>query len=266
MLKLLVLATLLTVALRLWFLHFEGRTLYYPMRPWEATPADAGLKFQEITLQSADGVRLSAWYIPNPRGTFTLLYLHGNAGNISHRVFAVPFFYKMGLSTFLLDYRGYGKSEGRPSEKAFYADARTAYDHVRNVLRTDPQRIILFGESLGGAVALELANQVPVRCVICDGTFSSALDMGRIYFPFLPVRWLITQKYDSATMAANLHVPKWFVHSRQDQIVPFKLGERLFAAACAPKEFVERSGDHSNYLADPVVYERLLKVITSPAK
>jgi fermentation-respiration switch protein FrsA (DUF1100 family) len=236
------------------------------LREWEGTPEDAGLKYENITLKAKDGVNLNAWYIPHPRSTHTLLYFHGNAGNISHRIFALPFFHRMGMSVFFLEYRGYGKSEGRPSEKAFYADARSAYEYLRDSLRMPQDKIVLFGESLGGAVALDLATEVPVGAIICDGTFSSTLDMGKIYFPYTPLRWIISQKYDSVPKVRNISAPKFFVHSRQDQIVPFALGEKLYAQACHPKEFIARTGDHSNYLEDPAVYEGLFKKILSSSK
>lgn len=252
----------IVAGLRLWFYFFEGRTLYYPMNYLEATPADLGIPFEEGEFKASDGVSLHGWYLPSEaRGAKTILFLHGNAGNISHRLQPLALFHKLGLAVLILDYRGYGKSGGKPSEKGLYRDAAAAYEYLLRVKKTEPTNIILFGESLGGAVAIELASKVPVGAVVCEGTFSSALDMGNAYFPFLPIRLLLTQKYDAASKAGRLSVPKIFIHSRQDEIVPYPLARKLFEAAQQPKEFVERSGGHNNYLDDPRVYERVFRSI-----
>ena len=262
MVKYFFILLILIIAVRLWFYSFEAKTIYYPTRPWEGTPADFGMPYEDLTLRSADETKLNAWYLPKAGSDCTVLFLHGNAGNISNRLPDLAFFHKLNLSTMILEYRGYGKSEGKPSEKGLYQDARAAFDYLILRKNMDPHTIVLFGESLGGAVAIELASRVSVMALICEGSFSSLHDMGKTYFPYLPMRWLLTQKYDSLSKVAKIHGPKFFIHSRNDEIVPFALGKKLFDAATAPKEFIVRSGGHNDYITDPKAYETVFKKIT----
>jgi uncharacterized protein len=261
MLKTLVLVVSLLVGVRLYFYYFEKKTLYYPMQELELTPNAIGLPFENIALEASDGTALHAWYLPKDGAAHTVLFFHGNAGNISHRLATLALFNRMNLSTFIVDYRGYGTSEGQPSEKGFYKDAHAAYDYVHKHIEQDSNHIILFGESLGCAVAVDLATQRPAAAIVLESSFSSCADMGKAHFPYLPIRLILTQKFDAQSKIASVHVPKYFIHSRSDEIVPFALGKKLFEAAADPKEFLERPGGHNNYLLDPSVYAEVFRKI-----
>ncbi len=263
MAKFLIFIVFLAVVGRVWFYQFERKNVFYPSRDWDETPTLYRIPFEDITIKTPDNVRLSAWYVPAPKGEYHILFFHGNAGNISNRTHALAFFYKLNFSTLILDYRGYGKSGWFPTEKGVYKDALAAYNYLCEEKKVSPDKIILFGESLGGAVAVDLATKVPVRAVICEDTFSSMLDIGRVYYPFLPLRWLVTQKFDSCAKIGKVTAPKYIIHSREDELIPFRLGVKLYQSAAPPKEFVERPGGHNEYLQDPAVIEGILKKITS---
>lgn len=237
------------VALRYFLLLFERANLYFPTRPIEATPREIGLAYEEVRLTTADGVRISGWYIPAappaPRRR-AVLFFHGNAGNISHRLQTIAVFHDLGLDTLIIDYRGYGRSGGRPSEKGLYLDAEAAYDWLRARPETDPGAIVAFGRSLGGAVAIELARRRRLSALIVESAFASTAEIGGEVLPFLPVRLLVTQRFDSIGKVGSIRVPKLFLHGVDDEIIPFSHGERLFAAAAEPKRFVALAGGHND--------------------
>ncbi len=166
MLKYGVLFLIAIIGLRLWFYSFETKTIYYPTRPWEGAPSDVGIAFENLTLRAADGTQLNAWFVPKAGNEHTALFLHGNAGNISNRLPDLVAFHKLNLATMIVEYRGYGKSQGKPSEKGLYPDTRAAYVYLILTKRNDHHTIDLIGESLGGAVAIELASKVPVTAVL----------------------------------------------------------------------------------------------------
>lgn len=221
------------------FIYFPEK---YPAGVWD--PRAVGLPVQDVALAAADGVKLHAWHLPVDGADWTILYLHGNAGNITHRIPMLHFFSEVPASVLLLSYRGYGKSEGEPSEAGLYADARAAYDWLVAVRRVPANRIALFGESIGGAVAVELAGQVEVGALITQSAFASIKDMTGQVIPLLPVHWIMRHRYDNIGKVAALKMPKLFVHGRADEIVPFEQGQRLFEAAAEPKEayVLERAG------------------------
>ncbi len=219
--------------------------LYYPMRDIDATPQDRGLSFEEVTLRTGDGLDISAWYVPAPDERAVLLFCHGNAGNISHRLDSILIFHNLGLSVMIFDYRGYGKSQGSPSEKGTYRDAEAAWDYIVNQKNIDPERVILFGRSLGGAIAAELAVRHKAGALIIESGFTSVPDVGKRMFPYLPVRLLARYNYNTAEKAGNAPVPKLIIHSPEDEIMPFEHGTSLFERAAEPKEFLEIGGGHN---------------------
>jgi len=223
----------------------QAKMLYFPVRQIDATPADVNLPFDEITLQTADGVHISAWYIPSPQTRGFLVFCHGNAGNISHRLDSIRLFHEMKLSVLIFDYRGYGKSEGEPTEKGMYLDAEAAYDFLVTVKGAVPSRIIVFGRSLGSAVAAELAMRRTAGALIIESGFTSVPDLGRKFFPHMPVKLISRFHYATIDKVGRLHLPKLFIHSPEDEIVPYAQGRELFAAAGAPKEFLTIHGDHN---------------------
>ncbi len=235
----------------------EPSMIYYPMREIEGTPDQAGLKFEDVWLTASDGVKIHGWFVP-AAGTAatTILFLHGNAGNISHRLEKLAIFHKLGAATFIIDYRGYGRSDARqPDEQGTYRDAQAAYDWL--VKRGSP--IILYGESLGTAVAVDLAIKVPVAGVIIEEPFTSIADVGQKMFPFLPVRLIAKTKYDSLSKMPKLRAPLLILHSRDDEMFPFSYAERLLAAAPEPKRLVELHGSHNDaFLVSAVVYRQAL--------
>ena len=225
--------------------YFERKGIYYPIKGIDSTPADCGLKYEDVFFVTEDGLKLNGWFIPQERPRGTLLFCHGNAGNISHRLEIIKIFHKIDLNVFIFDYRGYGRSQGAPSEKGLYEDAQAAYRSLLGREDINKEKIVIYGKSIGANVAIDLASKVKVAALISESGFSSAYDMGRRLFPYLPVKWIITIKYDALTKIKDIHIPKLIIHSRDDEIVPFDLGEKLFKAAHEPKEFYEMRGGHN---------------------
>ncbi len=224
----------------------QDRLVYFPVRELVATPRDRGLDYEELNLLTEDGVRLHGWFIPAPDARAVLLYFHGNAGNISHRLDRIALFQRLGLSVLIVDYRGYGRSAGRPSEAGTYRDATAAWRYLTVERRVAPDNIVLFGRSLGAAVAAWLATQVAPGAVILDSGFTSVPAFGAQIYPWLPVRWLARFDYPTKAYLANIHRPVLVIHSRADDIIPFREGEELYAAANAPKQFLEIRGGHND--------------------
>lgn len=228
----------------------QSRLLYYPNEPSrtiETTPADIGLPFDPVQLTTRDGIQLHAWFVPvqAPRGT--LLFSHGNAGNISHRLDSVSLFHSLGLNVLIYDYRGYGESEGTPTEAGTYLDVQAAWDHLLEARMIAPQEIIIFGRSLGVAIAAKLASQVPSAGVILESGFTSVADMAASLYPWLPgVRPLVRNRYDNLEKIEQISSPLLVVHSREDEVIPYSHGEQLFARAKEPKQFMELHGSHND--------------------
>jgi fermentation-respiration switch protein FrsA (DUF1100 family) len=228
---------------------FQERMVFLagmPGRALEATPARAGLAFEDVSIVTADGVRLHGWFVPAPGARASLLFLHGNAGNISHRLDSVMLFHQLGLDVLIIDYRGYGRSEGAPTERGTYLDAQAAWNHLAGERGVDPGRIVVFGRSLGGAVAAWLASVNDPAAVIIESSFTSAPDIAQRLYPFLPARLLSRLKYPTRDFVARLSCPVLIVHSRDDELIPFAMGRALYEAAPAPRELLEISGDHNS--------------------
>jgi len=233
----------------------QGSMLYYPSREIEATPRNIGLDFKEITLKTKDGINISAWYIPAERERGVLLFCHGNAGNISHRLDSIRIFHDLNLSVLIFDYRGYGKSKGSPTENGTYLDAESAWDYLVNVRHVKPEKVILFGRSLGSAIAAETAIRRKAGAIIIESGFTSIPDLGAKFFPHLPVRLISRYHYSTIDKVSMLDIPKLFIHSRQDELIPFEQGIRLFEKASAPKEFLQITGSHNEgFLTSGRVY------------
>ena len=222
-----------------WLVHLP----HVPGRALVATPAQIGLAYEEVSFHAEDGVALHGWYVPADNARATLLFFHGNAGNISHRLDSLRIFHELGLASFIFDYRGYGRSEGRPSEHGLRADARAARAYLVEDRRIEPARIVVFGRSLGAAVAACLAAEQAVGALIVESGFTSVPDLGAEIYPWLPVRWLARLQYDTRACVADVDAPVLVVHSPDDEIVPFHHGEALAAAARA--ELLRIRGDHN---------------------
>ena len=227
-----------------WFRYFEWRSLFFPTREFSYSPGTFGMEYEDIFFKTQDGLTLNAWFIPAKAARYTVLFCHGNGGNLSHRVGKIETLHKLGLSVFIFDYRGYGKSEGRPSEKGIYLDARAAYDYLTKQKGISAYSLIPYGESLGGAAAVDLACRVELKALVLESVFSNAKDMSREIFPFLPV-FILGSKLDNLSKIRNVTIPKLFIHSSNDEIVPFSLSQKLFRSAPEPKTFVTIGGAHN---------------------
>jgi fermentation-respiration switch protein FrsA (DUF1100 family) len=222
----------------------QSRLVYYPGPAPNETPRDHALEYDDVSLRTRDGETIHAWLVhaTAPRGMVILC--HGNAGNIAARIERASKLVEIGFDVLLFDYRGYGGSSGKPTEEGTYVDAETAWEHARS-RGVPPEHIVAFGESLGGAVAIELARRRKVGAVIVEDTFTSLADMGAKFYPWLPVRWLLRIRYDSLAKVAGLNAPLLVIHSRDDELVPFEHGERLFHAAREPKKLLVTRGSHN---------------------
>ena len=224
----------------------QPKYVYFPYRDLEATPKDAGLAYEEVHLTTSDDIGIHGWFVPHDNPRATLLFLHGNGGNISHRLEKLAMYHQLGLAVFIIDYRGYGLSQGRPSEPGTYLDAEAAWNYLTKDKAVPENRIILYGESLGGAVATWLATQHKPGALILESSFTSVMDMGRHYYPYLPIRWISRIKYPTLDRIKQVHAPLLIIHSLTDDIVPYAQGKKLFESAHEPKSFLEITGDHNN--------------------
>ncbi|MFH1868452.1 MAG: alpha/beta hydrolase [Candidatus Omnitrophota bacterium] len=249
MTKNILIIIIITAALFLYIRYFEKRSIYFPTRPIETTPKHIGLYFEDINFKAADGLKLNGWFVPAKNAKATILFCHGNGGNISHRLEKISMFYKMGLNTFIFDYRGYGKSEGSSSEKGLYRDTEDAYNYLKECGKVDTENIILYGESLGGAVTIDLAAKQRVKAIITEDTFTSVKDMVKVIYPLFPA-FILQTKFDSVSKIRDIKCPKLIMHSVDDEIVPFALGEKLFKAAAEPKKFIKLRGGHNTAFFD----------------
>ncbi|PYK59417.1 MAG: alpha/beta hydrolase [Verrucomicrobia bacterium] len=245
--RLLVLLAVVYLVLR-WFEH---RQVYQPSRPMDANGSELGRPFEDVHFQTADGLKLNGWFFPadkdSSRQHLVYLLCHGNAGNISHRLEHVAALLETGASVFIFDYRGYGRSEGRPSEEGTYLDGQAAHQWVRQ-RGFAAANIIVLGESLGGGIASELALREPSGGLILQSTYTSVTDLGAELFPWLPVRWLGIIKYDTHSKLPRIKVPVLVMHSRADGLIGFHHAEKNFAAANEPKLLWEIVGRHNDFL------------------
>ena len=226
---------------------FQSRLVYYPQigRAITVTPQAYGLAFEAAEIATEDGEKLHAWCVPSAGARGAVLMFHGNAGNISHRLDYLLMFSRLGYSTLIVDYRGYGNSTGSPSEEGTYRDALAAWRHLTERRSVRPVDIVIFGESLGGAVASWLAARHAPRALVLASTFTSVTDLGAQVYWFLPVRFLSSFRYDNLANLRTIRSPVLIAHSRNDDIIPFAHGQKLFAAAGEPKQFLETRGGHN---------------------
>jgi fermentation-respiration switch protein FrsA (DUF1100 family) len=201
--------------------------MLYPMGYWNAR--SYGLTVEDVFLTAADGTKLHGWWVPGQEDAPTMLFFHANAGNITHRIDNLLRWQKRGLNTFILDYRGYGRSEGTPHEAGLYQDAEAAYAYVCETRGIAPQQVVLFGRSLGGAIALYVASIQPAAGVIVESTFTSLQDLSALFFPGMDAS-LFQGQYESLSRTKNLTMPLLVVHGTRDDLVPVDQGKRLFEA------------------------------------
>ena len=235
----------------------QPRFLYYPVREVLNTPGELELDFEDVAFTSADGLLLSGWFIPKNDSEFMVLFCHGNGGNISHRLDSINFIHNLGLNCFIFDYRGYGNSQGKPSEEGTYLDAEAAYKWLTNKKKIKPENIILFGRSLGGSIAAKLANKIKAAALIIESSFTSYVDIGKKFYPYMPVRWFARFSYRTIDFIKDVHCPVMLIYSRNDEIVPLGFGLELYEAANEPKEFIEILGSHNDgFLVSGEIYTK----------
>ena len=240
-------------------MFLQAKMIYVPKRGYDATPKDVGLSFEDLRLTTDDDVKIAAWYVPHERAHGTVIFCHGNAGNIADRLHTLKELHRLGVNVLIFDYRGYGESDGKPTENGTYADAEAAWRYLANTRSEPAERIVIFGRSLGGAVAIELAGRHTPAALIVESSFTSITDVGRLHYPLLPVRWLVTYRYASVEKVPHLTCRKLFLHGQEDELIPLTMGLRLFDAAADPKQFIETPGGHneSGFLYSPAHTARL---------
>jgi fermentation-respiration switch protein FrsA (DUF1100 family) len=224
----------------------QAKLVWFPGAAPRTTPGDLGLEFREVELVAEDGVRLHGWFLPCESARGVVLVCHGNAGSIEYRIDVARAFLGMGCAVLLFDYRGYGRSGGAPDEEGTYLDAVAAHAHLTAVEGFAAERIVLYGESLGAAVAIELARRRTVAALVAESAFTSVPDVGAEVYPFLPVRLLARIRYDNRAKLPELAVPLLLVHSPDDEIVPVAHAHRLLAAAREPRELLLTGGGHND--------------------
>jgi pimeloyl-ACP methyl ester carboxylesterase len=239
----------------------QSNLVYMPSQELIDTPATIGLKFDDVQLTTKDSVNLDSWFVPakdnDQIGKGVILFCHGNGGNIGNRVSYLPIFKDLGLATFLFDYRGYGKSEGKPSEEGTYSDVEAAWQYLTQEKQIPPQKIIIYGESLGGAIASYLAQKISQQDsknsaggLILASTFTSISDRAAELYPFMPIRFLSRFSYNSIDRLPIIKIPILVIHSIDDEIIPFHHGDRNFQVANQPKKLVTLRGDHNGGFLD----------------
>ena len=219
---------------------------HIPSRTLDATPSAIGLEYENLTINTPDDVHLDAWFIRAPDLGPTLLFFHGNAGNISHRLDSIAIFHKLGLNICIIDYRGYGRSTGQPSEQGVYRDAEAVWHYLTQVRRIDPHHIVLFGRSLGGAIAAWLAARTRPAAVIIESSFTSVPDLAAKLYPLAPVRLLTRLQFDTLKIVQSIQSPLLVIHSQEDEIIPFAHGKAIYEAAKVPKRLIELHGEHND--------------------
>ncbi|MDD4613409.1 MAG: alpha/beta hydrolase [Synergistaceae bacterium] len=218
--------------------------VFFPHRELRTDPSERGLEYEDVSFRAGDGTLLHGWFLPG-KGRGTLLFCHGNAGNISHRLDSLEIFHRLGLSVFLFDYRGYGISEGKPSEEGVYSDVEGAWRWLTEERGIRPEAIVLFGRSLGGAAAAWAAQKYSPAGLILESTFTSLADIGKHHYFFLPVKLIVGNSFDTLGKMKNISCPVLVAASPEDEIVPGEQGQILFEAARPPKRFLQLKGDHN---------------------
>ena len=223
---------------------FQSNLVYFPSTDVDVNPKNVGLEYESIIFEADDKTKLHAWYIQKKDAKTTLLFLHGNGGNISHRLDSIKFFNSLGMNVFIFDYRGYGNSEGSASEQNTYDDAKSAWDYLLKNKSIKDENVIIFGRSLGGAIAAKLGSELKPKAIILESTFTTVKEFASDVYPFLP-GFLIHFKYETTKHLKDINYPILIVHSEDDNIIPFKHGEAIFKNANEPKTFVKIRGNHN---------------------
>jgi len=261
--KLVIVGIGVYAALSIYVYFIQSGLIFYPNMPGRnlvSTPENIGLTYQNVEFVTEDNIKLHGWFIPNKNAKGTLLFFHGNAGNISHRLDSIAIFHRLELNVFIIDYRGYGQSEGKITEKGTYRDAEAAWNYLNHTQGISGKEIIIFGRSLGASIASWLAGKHRPAALIIESGFTSVASMGQRFYPFLPVRWLTHIKYDTKKYVKNISCPVMVAHSKHDEIIPYDEGREIFAAAAGEKQFLEMQGGHNDgFIVSGTSYVKGLK-------
>jgi fermentation-respiration switch protein FrsA (DUF1100 family) len=235
------------------------RLIYFPIAEHDGSPAAIGLAHEDVWPVAGDGVKLHGWFVPGGEDAPGVLFLHGNAGNVSHRLDKLAVLHRLGLSVLMLDYRGYGRSEGSPDEPGLHRDAVAGYEELARRVPAD-RAILLYGESLGGAVATELATRREIAGLVLESTPSSILAVAKHHYPVLPVQLFLAARFDALSRVDRVTAPILVLHSTEDEIVPFTMAEAILAKAPEPKRMVRLRGGHNDcFLVSSAAYEGALR-------
>jgi fermentation-respiration switch protein FrsA (DUF1100 family) len=238
---------------------FQHQLVFFPASSLRVTPDAYGLVYEDVSISTADGETLHSWWIPHVEARGTVVFFHGNAGNISGRVGTARFFHEHTMNVLLVSYRGYGQSTGSPSEDGLYRDAEAAWQHLTEERGVAPASILIAGRSLGSAPATYLAAHTAPGGLLLESAFTSLPDVGARAYPILPVRWLSRFHFDNAARIAQVDAPVLMIHSPDDEVVPYDLGRTLFAAASEPKTFVDIRGGHNAMRTDQSAYQQAVR-------
>lgn len=265
--------TVITIMFVMGFISFiEKQYIFHPNKGIYSTPEDLGLKYDDIMFTTEDGLKLNGWFVPGKmdsqtkQSMYTLLWFHGNAGNISHRIENIEMLYdRLPVNIFIFDYRQYGKSEGNISEQGTYIDAKAALKYLHSRKDIDHKKIIFFGRSLGSAVAVDLAIKEKCRALILESPFSSIKEMTKSLYPFLPISYFVRTKYDTLSKIRDIKVPVLIIHGEKDDLVPIEQGRKLYETANEPKEFytIPEANHNDTYIAGGEKYFDVIRRFVS---
>ena len=255
----LFLCVLILLLFNVWFYFLQPGMVFYPYRDLESTPADRGLEYEDVQITTADNIAMHGWYLPAKNSKQVVLFFHGNAGNISHRGDSLEIFHRLGLNVLIIDYRGYGNSQGEVSEQGFYLDAKAAWQYLTEQRGYKAGDIIIFGRSMGGAVATHLASQVQPGALILESTFSSVKDMAAMVMPVISKLIYLRYDFDTENKISQVKSPLLVLHSPGDEVVPYPLGIKVYNAANSPRYFYELHGSHNDgFIESQPGYEQAL--------
>ncbi|MDW8465753.1 MAG: alpha/beta fold hydrolase [Chloroherpetonaceae bacterium] len=229
----------------------ERYFIYAPQKSLVTTSAEHGLEFESIYFVASDGVKLHGWWVPVPHARATVLLCHGNSGNVSYQLDQIKAFHQLSLHVFTFDYRGFGQSDGQPSEDGLYRDGKAAWSYLVEQKHILPEHIIIFGHSLGGGVAAWLSKEVKAGAVILQATFTTMKQIAKCFYPYFPLRKIMRSRYDNLAHIAQANCPVLVIHSPDDEVVPFEHGKRVFEAAKSPKEFLQVRYGHDDAIHSP---------------
>lgn len=264
--KILGLLALLGVAFKVYIIYYERRLVFFPVRQINQTPADLGLSFEWRRFLTYDGFQLTGWWMKHPKPIATILFFHGNAGNIGDRIQFLEYLHEAGFSVFIFDYRGYGESESKPNEEGILMDGDAAYEELTWRLGVPPEEIIFFGRSLGGVIAAHTARGRPIRGLILEGTFPSAREMAEIIFaPLKLPKFLISVRLNTLSYLKLRRCPLLVIHGTHDEVIPFRMGQKLYQLADPPKSFhaVDRGGHNDCYMVGTKTYFEQIRSFAS---